>query len=528
MFAAPQRRSSVSQPIEPGTCTAPRGRAQRVPAASVDWQRLATRVPVSEPHDPDERQADRVADALVQDESARIGLATAPTAVQRRCAACEEEEQEREGDMPVRRRAEPDAGGQVAGPEGRATPAQPITSGGEPLSAGLRSYFEPRLGLDLGEVRLHTGGAATESARAFGARAYTYGTHVVFGPGGLDTSSAQDRHLLAHELAHVAQQTGQRAPLVQRQESGDKPWIPIPIFDQFDPCIITPQGKVCGSDAKKACEKAPFLPGCHFLCKKLGCKKSDKKIPICPPGWEEPGAKDFKGLCCPQGDIPDPARCCPPDRVAMFDGRCCKSDEQVVNHRCEKQTKPEETCPPERRAWGGRCCEPPLVPQGFACVEPGKQPKRDQPPPQPKPPVVRQVLRIGFLKDAPQTWYDPRSSFRVSVTADGKADFETLVAALKADPKLRVELSGHASIEKPATDPTYNDRLSVRRVQLIRDELMRRGIDAGRLGTPPGETPVAGCQTLSAGLLACGDSGAAEEPTAEDRNVAARVFMPGP
>lgn len=81
-----------------------------------------------------------------------------------------------------------------------------LASPGQPLDAASRAFFEPRLGRDLGAVRLHTGARAAESARRVDALAYTVGSHVVMGPGAPSWGSAASRRLLAHELAHVVQQ----------------------------------------------------------------------------------------------------------------------------------------------------------------------------------------------------------------------------------------------------------------------------------------------------------------------------------
>ncbi|WP_327695927.1 eCIS core domain-containing protein [Streptomyces sp. NBC_00459] len=77
---------------------------------------------------------------------------------------------------------------------------QVLGSAGKPLAAPVRQDMESRFGTDFSDVRLHTGAAATRSARAIGARAYTSGSHVVLGAGG------RDKHTLAHELTHVVQQ----------------------------------------------------------------------------------------------------------------------------------------------------------------------------------------------------------------------------------------------------------------------------------------------------------------------------------
>ncbi|HEU4422800.1 MAG TPA: DUF4157 domain-containing protein [Pilimelia sp.] len=80
------------------------------------------------------------------------------------------------------------------------------SGGGSPLDADTRADMEARLGQDFGDVRVHTGGPAHESARSVHAQAYTVGTNVVFQQGAYDPSSAQGRHMLAHELTHVVQQ----------------------------------------------------------------------------------------------------------------------------------------------------------------------------------------------------------------------------------------------------------------------------------------------------------------------------------
>jgi Domain of unknown function (DUF4157) len=76
---------------------------------------------------------------------------------------------------------------------------------GRPLSSGDRAFFEPRLGRDLGGVRLHDDSAAQSAARDIRAQAFTYGQDIYFAPSRLAPGSA-GRELLAHELAHTVQQ----------------------------------------------------------------------------------------------------------------------------------------------------------------------------------------------------------------------------------------------------------------------------------------------------------------------------------
>jgi hypothetical protein len=78
--------------------------------------------------------------------------------------------------------------------------------GGEPLAPELRSEMEGRLGADFGAVRVHRDAAASDSARAVDAHAYTVGHDVVFRSDRWDPASSEGKHTLAHELSHVVQQ----------------------------------------------------------------------------------------------------------------------------------------------------------------------------------------------------------------------------------------------------------------------------------------------------------------------------------
>ncbi|MFI9814629.1 eCIS core domain-containing protein [Saccharothrix variisporea] len=81
-----------------------------------------------------------------------------------------------------------------------------VRSGGAPLDAGVREDMEARFGTDFSGVRVHTDGAASESAKSVNAQAYTVGDNIVFQNGKYDPSSDSGKHMLAHELTHVVQQ----------------------------------------------------------------------------------------------------------------------------------------------------------------------------------------------------------------------------------------------------------------------------------------------------------------------------------
>ena len=152
---------------------------------------IQAKLAVSQADDPDEREADGAAEQVV----AGKPVAT----IQRRCVACEEGESVQPKLAPARA---PRAGPTAA----RGLTAVP--AGGQPLPAPVRSFFEPQFGFDFGQVSIHTDSAAATSAQAIQARAYTAGRHVIFGANEYTPQTAAGQSLLAHELAHVIQQSG--------------------------------------------------------------------------------------------------------------------------------------------------------------------------------------------------------------------------------------------------------------------------------------------------------------------------------
>lgn len=154
---------------------------------------------VAPPVDELEREADRVADAVVRVPTPTAGppevtRSTSPV-LRTKCAGCEEEELRREasGDGPV-----------VAPPQVHDVLAAP----GRPLDPRTRSFFEPRFGADFSGVRVHDDPAASAAAEAVRARAYAVGDSIVFAAGEYAPDTDAGRRLLAHELAHVVQEAG--------------------------------------------------------------------------------------------------------------------------------------------------------------------------------------------------------------------------------------------------------------------------------------------------------------------------------
>ena len=112
-----------------------------------------------------------------------------------------------------------------------------LMQGGEPLSASMRGFFEPRMGHDLAHVRVHTGAQSQAHNRSVGAQAFAYGSHVWLGSG----AAPAPNWLMAHELAHVLQQTGEGRAAPQRRVlrrspagcAADPQALPLPGTPEF-------------------------------------------------------------------------------------------------------------------------------------------------------------------------------------------------------------------------------------------------------------------------------------------------------
>ncbi|WP_181233467.1 eCIS core domain-containing protein [Enhygromyxa salina] len=149
-----------------------------------------------------EREADAVADAVVNGGELEGDLSGGAAGIQRACTTCESEE-----DL---RRSPHDGAGPTPQlqPDTSAEISSARASGGQALPGSARSYFEPRFNADFSDIRIHRDAQAASLSHGLGARAFTVGRDLFFGAGQLNYSSHRGRHLLAHELTHTIQQSG--------------------------------------------------------------------------------------------------------------------------------------------------------------------------------------------------------------------------------------------------------------------------------------------------------------------------------
>jgi hypothetical protein len=237
--------SGIDPPSENNARRSPSTRMSALP-----WP-LQAKLEIGAVDDPLEHEADRVAEQVMRmPEPASPAVAstwhapsdgasgvptqsTSHLALWRKCAcggSCDKCKAEQADDEHGKVQRKP-ASGQIS-PVGVAHPTSTTTapplvhevlrSPGQPLSAAALAFFEPRFGRDFSQVRVHAGAKADESARELNALAYTIGSNVVLAGQSAALPLSQRHQLLAHELAHVVQQTSV-PKRIQRQPKATNP-----------------------------------------------------------------------------------------------------------------------------------------------------------------------------------------------------------------------------------------------------------------------------------------------------------------
>jgi Domain of unknown function (DUF4157) len=183
---------------------------------------IQTKLTVSEPEDPHEQEADRVADQIMRMQEPEVSEQPDHPNIHRVCDECAKDVQrqaeDEEEDVVQSKR---ESGGGLEVPGDWETRIEGLRGGGQPLPETVRGFFEPRFGYDFSQVRTHTDSSAAETTRALQARAYTVGMNIAFGAGEYTPGTPEGQHLLAHELTHVVQQRQGAFPKLQRQPLAD-------------------------------------------------------------------------------------------------------------------------------------------------------------------------------------------------------------------------------------------------------------------------------------------------------------------
>ena len=252
----PSSRASKRDKIRPGLHRSLGNRAVlRIQGNTSTPLLLQRKLRVGAVNDPLETEADSVANMVMRMPEPNLNTSRGSRGTfQRKCADCEEETDAEIHGTALRTIARNASGNvsNVGGPIAPPLVGEVARSSGRPLDTSVRNFFEPRFKRDLGDVRVHTDSTAAMAARSVNALAYTVGSDITFADGQYQPATTAGRTFLAHELAHVMQQSSSD-PFVQRQS------------DCSDPDFCTPYATPAESAAAKANLRAGLLPKVGLL-----------------------------------------------------------------------------------------------------------------------------------------------------------------------------------------------------------------------------------------------------------------------
>ncbi|MEL7064226.1 MAG: DUF4157 domain-containing protein, partial [Bacteroidota bacterium] len=180
----------------------------QIPMSSDDLLSIQQKLKVGQPNDKYEEEADRVAEQVMQMPESKV---------QRQVEEEEEEEEEQEGLVQTKPLVQRKVAASGNGTVGSSIVENVIHSSGKPLDQSTRTFMESRFNKDFSQVRVHVNSQAAKSAEAIGARAYTSGPNIVFGSNYYAPATIKGQRLLAHELTHVLQQTGNSSKVDETQ-----------------------------------------------------------------------------------------------------------------------------------------------------------------------------------------------------------------------------------------------------------------------------------------------------------------------
>lgn len=181
--------------------------ADKVSPAALHGVKLQTKLSIGAVNDPLEHEADAMADKVMSMQQVPPATNTASTAIQRKCAECEEDEEKKVQRKPlasfIQRKESP--GGAVAS-DTISNQIKASKGSGSSMNGHTQTFMQSRFGTDFTDVKIHTGNDAIQMNRELNAKAFTVGNDIYFNEGQYNPNSKDGKHLLAHELTHTVQQ----------------------------------------------------------------------------------------------------------------------------------------------------------------------------------------------------------------------------------------------------------------------------------------------------------------------------------
>lgn len=249
-----------------GTATIPQMAGNQAVQQLFRTGAIQAKLAISQPGDPDEQEADRVAQQVVSMPAASYTMVSGPSSIQQQTQEKDEMVQKKSLAVTIKPLQRSPSDPQENFKPGADFEARLGSSGGNPLPARTRAFMDPRFGVNFSHVRVHTDNEAVQMSHELNAQAFTHDRDIYFGAGKYNPESSFGRQLLAHELTHVIQQTGgiehQRTALtIQKQSAVSSLTGKFINLTQED--MIQRQAVPVGSNAVKAeppTNQNPFIP----------------------------------------------------------------------------------------------------------------------------------------------------------------------------------------------------------------------------------------------------------------------------
>ncbi|MFN8397586.1 MAG: DUF4157 domain-containing protein [Bacteroidia bacterium] len=164
---------------------------------------IQAKLKVGEPNDSFEKEADQVAEKVVQQKS-MAAAPPPPVAPPAEGGGSDEVKTKKVARKGIQRKP--------AGVDSNAAPTS-VEQGlesrkgkGSPLAPDTQSQMEGAIGADFSGVRVHTDSEAVQMSQDLNAQAFTHGGDIYFNQGKYNPGTDEGDRLLAHELTHTVQQ----------------------------------------------------------------------------------------------------------------------------------------------------------------------------------------------------------------------------------------------------------------------------------------------------------------------------------
>ena len=193
--------------------------AKDMDAGNVQRLPIQRKLSIGAVDNPLEHEADAMADQVMRMPEQSF--------IQRKCAHCEEEEAQRKPLASFIQKKEAATSNTTS--DATHTQIQATRGGGSAMPGNTKSFMESRFGTDFSNVRIHSGGYASQLSKELNAQAFTVGNDIYFNAGKFSPESSEGKRLLAHELTHTIQQKAAspanikgRSENLLVQKAGDK------------------------------------------------------------------------------------------------------------------------------------------------------------------------------------------------------------------------------------------------------------------------------------------------------------------